>query len=290
MHQTIIHALKSELDAIERVLETYGALSVTLSDAADSPVLEPAPGETPLWPDVVINSLFDAEPDCAGLRAALAEAVGREPEVAVEVLPDQDWTRVWMDEFKPMRFGKGLWICPSWCAPVVPDAVNILLDPGLAFGTGTHPTTALCLKWLDGHAPAGLQVIDYGCGSGILAIAALKLGAAHVCAVDIDPQALLATRNNTLKNIIAETQISTYLAAEAPPVQADLLLANILSGPLVDLATELAAKVRKGGYIVLSGILAEQIEEVVSAYAQLFEIRNIEDEQGWALIEAVRKL
>ncbi|NNF97157.1 MAG: 50S ribosomal protein L11 methyltransferase, partial [Halobacteria archaeon] len=203
-------------------------------------------------------------------------------------LEDRDWVRAWMDGFEPMRFGKRLWICPSGYTPPEPQAVNILLDPGLAFGTGTHPTTAMCLRWLDAHPPQDLAVIDYGCGSGILAIAACKLGARHVSGVDTDPQALLATYDNAEKNQVSDC-IDAYLPADFHSQAVPLLLANILAGPLQSLASRFSELVVPAGHIVLSGILAEQAELVMQQYQTAFDIQLVDQREDWVCLAGQRR-
>lgn len=284
----------------ELALETCGALSVTLSDAADQPLLEPGPGETPIWQQVVVTGLFDDSTDAEQTSSDIMRILGTDgatAELNIETIEDRDWVRAWMDDFKPMRFGKQLWICPSVYQPPEPDAVNIMLDPGLAFGTGTHPTTALCLRWLDAHPPANKQVIDYGCGSGVLAIAALLLKASRVTAVDNDPQALLASHDNAQRNqvsdrlkVCAPTELIDKPADELAEQQVDLLLANILAGPLQDLAPVLASLLRPGASLVLSGILLEQMESVKQAYADTINWRAMTEEQGWICLEGQRKV
>ncbi len=288
--QSRFSAPQQSAEPLSELLMELGAASVTFEDAADQPLLEPLPGETPLWDSVVVVGLFD---DAVGessieqqllkqLPAAVASTLSLAP------LPEQDWVRAWMDDFHPMQFGARLWIIPSWSDPVDDTAVNILLDPGLAFGSGTHPTTALCLQWLDAHPPTGKRVIDYGCGSGILAIAAAKLGARQIDAVDLDPQALIATRENALQN--GTTQIERHLPAAFPDhQQAELLLANILAGPLEELAPMLANHVTTGGEIVLSGILQEQAESVRNAYSSWFEMGAPATEGDWVRLDGVRK-
>lgn len=261
----ILTAPREQIEAIEQRLLAAGALSVSVADAGDVPVLEPAPGETPLWPESCLTALFPQETDPAPLGVALATEFGLAG-ARVEFVEDQDWERAWMDDFHPMRFGRRLWICPSWQRPIVPEAINLILDPGLAFGTGTHTTTALCLEWLDANPPVDALVLDYGCGSGILSLAALKLGARHGWAVDIDPQALTATQTNAERNGIAGANLYVVNPDELPPLEADLVIANILSGPLVELAPSLCSHLKPGGRMVLSGILADQAETVRSAY------------------------
>ncbi len=273
--------------ALEDQLLELGAQSITFVDAEDNPVLEPAPGETPIWPELILKALFEAGTDTASIIAKLdASKIEEWHEEAIE---DQDWERAWMDNFKPMQFGQNLWICPSWMDPPDPDACNLLLDPGLAFGTGTHPTTALCLEWLDEHPPRDQLVIDYGCGSGILAVAALKLGARHCWGIDIDPQAVEATQANAEKNEILPAHLYVAEPDGLPPVEADLLIANILSGPLVELSATLKDLVRQGGQIVLSGVLADQADKVSQAYAQWFEMKPPVILEEWVRLEGVRR-
>jgi len=276
---------------IESALEDIGALAVTLLDAEDHPIFEPAPGETPMWPEIALSALFEASCDRAGLVHVLTELV---PELAPErigfrIVEDQDWTRVWMDQFQPMRFGRRLWIYP-WNIepPEDADAVVVRLDPGLAFGTGTHPTTALCLEWLDAADLAGKIVIDYGCGSGVLAIAALKLGATRAVGVDNDAQALAASRDNAERNgVAAGLDLVAPDAFVAEP--ADALVANILAGPLSELAPRFAASVKPGGAIALSGILEGQESELVERYADAFADIVVTMRDGWVRIDARRK-
>lgn len=277
-------------DEYEQAMLDAGAASVTLSDAGDHPVLEPGPGETPLWPRVRITGLFDpaVEPALLALGLQQALGLGRPPALHVNPLEDRDWTRAWMDGFEPMRFGEHLWVVPDGFEPPQPDAVNLRLDPGLAFGTGTHPTTALCLQWLDAHPPRGAQVIDYGCGSGILAIAALLLGAARVHAVDNDPQALLASRDNAHKNHVSDRlHIAASDAFAVTPC--DVLLANILAGPLLTLEPLFAQLVKPGGQLVLSGLLAEQVPELERAYAGRFALAPAQVLDGWARLDGMRR-
>ncbi len=279
---------RENAEAVEDLLLQLGAVSVTLEDAADAPVLEPLPGETPLWPEVQVLGLFEETTDPARVDALLGERGlrgGRWMEVQ-----DQDWERAWMDQFQPQRFGRRLWIVPSWLEAPQAEAVNILLDPGLAFGTGNHPTTALCLEWLDGAELAGKTVLDFGCGSGILAIAALKLGAIEALGVDIDPQALLATRDNAARNGIEAARLATMLPEDLPLERPfDVLLANILMGPLIELAPRLTGHVRPGGELVLSGLLAAQAEEVMGAYAAGFDFDPTRIRDGWARLSGRRR-
>jgi len=255
---------------VEAALEAAGAVSVTLLDAEDQPVLEPAPGQTPLWPHVQVTGLFDDADGATALQDQLRTALGPalRDAIRIEPLADQVWERTWLDHFHPMRFGRRLWVVPGGqTAELGTGDVAVELDPGLAFGTGTHPTTALCLEWLDGLDLAGQRVIDVGCGSGILAIAALRLGAAHAVAIDHDPQAVLATRENAARNGVAERL--TVLGADSPsPPSADVVVANILAGTLIELAPRITALVAPGGRLALSGILADQAEGVLAAYCR----------------------
>ena len=273
---------------IEDALIALGANSVTLVDAADDPVLEPAPGETPLWPTIRLHALFDGEADALVITDALAVRFPQMPRPRATRIEDRAWEREWLRDFHPMRFGRRLWVCPGGQPAGDADAVRVELDPGLAFGTGTHPTTAMCLEWLDGRDLIGRAVVDYGCGSGILAIAALKLGASSAHAVDIDPQALIATRENAVRNGIGPALAVTDepLLARA---SADVLVANILAGPLVELAPRLAAAVRAGGELAISGVLAEQVDAVTAAYRPWFDITFTGTRDGWGLIAGQRR-
>lgn len=259
---------RTNSEALEDALLAAGACSVTLQDGADQPLFEPPPGATPLWDEIRLMGLFTADRAPQDIVDAVSAALGSElPTYRLEILEDKDWVREWMDSYQPMRFGARLWICPSWRTPPEPDAVNLMLDPGLAFGTGTHPTTALCLGWLDGLDLAGKTVIDFGCGSGILGIAALLLGASQVIAIDNDPQALLATRDNAQRNGLDETRIRALLPEQLPAdATADVIIANILAAPLIMLAPQLSARLCAGGDIALSGILEEQADAVRTAY------------------------
>jgi len=283
--------------SVETALADLGALSVTLSDAAvDTPderaIFEPGVGETPLWNTLVLQALFPAEADRAGLTHALADLV---PELAPEQLAfraveDQDWTRVWMDTFQPMRFGRRLWIYP-WNIepPQDANAVVVRLDPGLAFGSGTHPTTALCLEWLDAAPLAGKTLVDFGCGSGVLAIAALKLGAARVIGVDNDAQALTASADNAARNGVEE-KLDLYLPAHFPQIQCNVLVANILAGPLAELAPQFARCVNAGGALALSGILHGQHDELLACYGEWFDDLQVATREDWVRISGTRRV
>ena len=251
-------------ERVEAILLRHGAHSVTFSDAGDRPVLEPAPGETPLWNDTRITGLFDAEADLAAVAADLQASLGALPGYRIEALGDRDWEREWLRDFGPMCFGERLWICPG-NTDAGDGAVVVRLDPGLAFGTGTHATTAMCLEWLDAAALQGRQLLDYGCGSGVLAIAALKLGCNRAHAMDIDVQAVTATRQNAMQNGVLDRLMITSSAADIDG-EYDVVVANILAAPLVELAESISAHVKSDGMLVLSGILADQVDEVTAAY------------------------
>ena len=275
-------------EQIAALLDAAGASAVTFQDAADQPLYEPSPGSTPLWRRTEVNGLFPADSAIDQLLLRLQQSGVAARDCTLERLPEQEWSRSWMDGFHPMRFGERLWICPSWHQPPSGDAVTVTLDPGLAFGTGTHPTTAMCLEWLDSHPPAELQVIDYGCGSGILAIAAVKLGATTATAIDNDPQALLACRDNARNNRVS-SHISSCAPEQARPVPCDLLLANILANPLIQLAPRFVELVDTGGRILLSGILEEQASGVQAAYSRWFHIITVRQRDGWVLLEGSRQ-
>lgn len=281
---------KSRAPLVELLFENLGAVAVTLGDAADEPMLEPAPGETPLWQATRVSGLFAGDSDRDALHGALNRALATDVSrnLSIETIADQDWERAWLDRFRPMRFGENLWIRPSGHTVDIDNAVIIDLDPGLAFGTGTHPTTALCLAWLDRHPPRAKRVIDFGCGSGVLAIAALKLGAADALAVDHDPQAVLATRDNAQRNRV-DDRLMVVHSDEFAPQQADLVVANILANILIELAPRIGALVAPGGNLVMSGILDEQADDVVAAYADRFDIAAREQSEEWVLLHARRR-
>lgn len=281
---------ESQAETSAAALEAAGALSVTFGDAGDVPQLEPGPGETPLWPQVSVAALFEDDAASQALVERLAAELTRQLDTPalIEQIADQAWERVWLDEFKPTRFGERLWVCPHGQAPDVEDAVVVSLDPGLAFGTGHHATTAMCLEWLDGVDLTGGRVLDFGCGSGILAIAAIKLGAASAIAIDHDPQALEATRDNAAANAVAE-HIAIHPPEDLPEGGFDCVLANILAGPLVALAPHLIARLRPGGKLVLSGILAKQVDAVRAAYSDAIDLDPTRMREDWAAITGTRK-
>ncbi|WP_323922023.1 50S ribosomal protein L11 methyltransferase [Aeromonas caviae] len=287
--QIRINATAKTADKVSNMLLGRGAQAVTFMDAKDVPVYEPMPGETPLWGETEVMGLFDAETDPAPTITFFQQIFGEDVGYKVEQLEDKDWVREWMDHFHPMQFGERLWICPSWRNVPNPDAVNVMLDPGLAFGTGTHPTTALCLQWLDGLDLAGKTVVDFGCGSGILGIAALKLGAARVIGIDIDPQAIQASRDNAERNGVAD-QIELYLPADQPQdVEADVVVANILAGPLRELAPLIAGHGKAGSLMALSGVLESQAPELETIYGQWFEMDPTAVKEEWCRLSG-RKL
>lgn len=274
----------SAIENLSDDLQRCGALSITLRDEHDNPVLEPAPGETPLWPDIIVDALFDDQPQQKAAINSLKQHYASLRFHCSEIA-DKDWQRAWMDDFHPICFGERLWVCPSWTEPPEPNAVNLMLDPGLAFGSGTHPTTALCLGYLDGCSFDGKTVIDYGCGSGILAIASLILGADKVYAVDIDEQALIATKANAENNRVNLTQLSISYPDDISQ-KADLVMANILAGPLLELKQRFKTLIKPNGLLVMSGILQEQISTVVEHYSDDFVIQEQKLQDDWGLIIA----
>jgi len=271
-----------KLEEVSEILEDEGCLSIMLTDKNDDPVLEPALGTTPLWPEVIINALFDAA-DIAEHAKEVLTKYDSNLQFELETVEDKDWERAWMDDFKPQRFGQRLWICPSWHQPPEPDAVNLKLDPGLAFGTGTHPTTSLCLSWLDQADLQGKTLIDYGCGSGILALAAIKLGAARAYAVDIDPQALQATKNNALENTVTDQQL-TITSPDHLNKRCDILIANILLAPLLSLKANFHQLLKPKGELVVSGLLENQVEELITSYQGYFNHQTTNIMDDWALV------
>ncbi|AQQ68930.1 ribosomal protein L11 methyltransferase [Microbulbifer agarilyticus] len=288
--QLRVNTNREQAEKIENALLFAGAVSVTLQDNADQPILEPGLGETPLWDETLVTGLFDAEVD-TGITEAKAASFLCEllPNARWEQLEDKDWEREWMSNYKPIQCADNLWICPSWCEPPAPDAVNIVLDPGLAFGTGTHPTTFLCLQWLAGEAVQGKTAIDFGCGSGILGIAAILLGAESALGTDIDPQALIASRDNAVRNGLEPERFPVYLPEKTPAdASADIMLANILAGPLVELAPQLVERTKVGGRICLSGILASQSDKVKTAYSQWIDFDADGEKEEWVRLSGTR--
>lgn len=277
-------------DEISDVLSLLGAAAVTYMDAQDDPILEPLPGEYRLWPNTQVIGLFDLKANAQGIVSYLRQVFGDQLPIDVHELEDRNWIRAWMDNFKPIRCGEKLWICPTWCKVPEEDAITVMLDPGLAFGTGTHPTTFLCLKFLDSMKDQlqGQEIVDYGCGSGILAIAALKLGAKQAYGVDIDPQALIASKDNAERNNVSD-KLKLFDGSDVQIEPCPFLVANILGGPLVELKPSITALCQKGAYIALSGILTSQVEMIEECYSEDFEILSVESREDWALIVAKRR-
>jgi len=277
---------KEQLQEVEDFLLSIGALSVTYKDAGDNPVLEPLPGETPLWPELVVTGLFDQKKNMGTVMNILARHY---PDLKTkkEELEDQDWERSWMNDYQPMSFGTRLWVVPNTMEAPDENAVNLRLDPGLAFGTGTHPTTALCLQWLDQHDVCNKTLLDYGCGSGILAIAGLLLGASMAEGVDIDPQAITASNDNAVNNNV-DDKLQVFLPENYQAKQYDVVMANILSGPLAELAPNLNSYTKTGGAIILSGILAEQAESIRNVYQQWFDMNEAVIDDGWAMLSGTK--
>ena len=280
------------VDELEDLMLATGAVAVTMEDNADQPVLEPGVGETPLWGQTRLTGLYPADTEMTHVLAAFPEETLLQANHRVEILEDKDWEREWMQHYQPMPFGRRLWVCPSWLQPPEPDAVNLLLDPGLAFGTGTHPTTALCLAELDGMALENRCVVDYGCGSGILAVAALKLGARCALGVDNDPQALVASRDNANRNSIPSGDLEVALPGGFDSAawcgRADVVIANILAGPLVELSGTLLNFLKPGGTLLLSGLLQNQASTLCSSYADRIELRVASERDGWICLRGNR--
>ncbi len=288
--QIKVAAAGANLDQLEALCLDAGASAVTLTDAGDMPVLEPAPGETPLWPDVILTALFDEDDPVQ----EIAEKIRREFaaienfSVSIEALPDRHWEREWLKDFAPRQFGERLWVCPHGQPPNAPDAIELFLDPGLAFGTGTHPTTALCLEWLAGLDLAGKRLIDFGCGSGILGVAALLLGAESVVATDIDPQALAATQSNAEANAVAD-RLNVVRVDAIPAGPYDVVVANILASTLIAEIGQLTTLCAADGAIGLSGILRNQADAVVQHYRADFSLDAPLIQGGWALLKGQRR-
>ena len=291
--QIAVNTTKNNAEQAENCLFSTGAQTVTLTDAADQPILEPGVNEVPVWDAVIITGLFNFNDNQQSLLDNIKLCLtGITYSTSTEILEDQNWTRAWMDHYHPMQFGQRLWVCPLHIEPPEADAINLRLDPGLAFGTGTHPTTSLCLHWLDQNIKSQNTLLDYGCGSGILAIAACMLGVEQADGVDIDPQALLATHNNAETNNVAK-KITSYLPEDYLKqhltTQYDIVMANILSGPLAELAPTLAEHTKTNGDIVLSGILREQAETVLNTYSDFFEMDEPVFDEDWVMLHGVKK-
>jgi ribosomal protein L11 methyltransferase len=290
--QLRLDARRTDVAALEEQLLATGAVAVTLEDNADQPLLEPGVGETPLWNQTRLTGLYPADADMKRVLRDIPANLLQHANQRLEILEDKDWEREWMQHYQPMQFGRRLWVCPSWLEPPEPGAVNLLLDPGLAFGTGTHPTTALCLGQLDSMSLAGRTIVDYGCGSGILAVAALKLGANMALGVDNDPQALAASRDNAARNNIApENFLVAYpgkIDRHAWEQRADVVIANILAGPLIDLADTLLHFLKPEGTLLLSGLLQNQAETLCAHYADRLPLRIVGERDGWVCLRGNR--
>lgn len=289
--QLTIEAARDDAQRLSEALEEAGAVSVSLEGADSEPLFETDWHDThPVWKQARVVALFEESAEVPAALAAAMALLGRTdiPPHTIDTLEDQDWVRAWMDRWQPMHFGGDLWVIPSWLTPPEPDATNLVLDPGMAFGTGTHATTALCLEWLANHPPYGRDVIDVGCGSGILAIAALLLGANQALGTDTDPQALIVSRENAARNAVSDQLALCRPEEMADGASADLVLANILTAPLVALAPRLADLVRPGGWLILSGLLSHQAEEVESAYRTHFELER-QERDGWVLLAGRRR-
>ncbi len=293
--QICLATQKPQVDIAEALLLNAGALSVTLEDNADEPILEPELGSTPIWQQTKVIGLFaqgsngkmlaqNIQRDCQQMIAA-----DLQPKISVQELADKNWLTVWQDDYHPMQFGKRLWVCPSWTDAPDADAINLKLDPGLAFGTGTHPTTALCLRHLDKHIKGGEQVLDFGCGSGILGIAAVLLGAQSFYGIDIDPQAIIASADNAKRNQLTDAQYQLYLPEQAPDRQYQWVIANILASPLMQLAEKLAGYCQTGGQIMLSGLLESQAKDMLAHYTNWFELDPIQQIDDWILITGTKR-
>jgi ribosomal protein L11 methyltransferase len=292
--QLRVQVRSDQIEPLEQLLLNYGGLSISYLDAEDQPVFQKEPGSTPLWDLVDLVCLFEKEINLDGLLFLLQQhpAIEDKESLILETLEDQVWERSWMSDFKATQFGERLWVCPSWQEPPEPNAVNIMLDPGLAFGSGSHATTSMCLQWLEKNICDDSTVIDYGCGSGILAIAAALLGAARVIAVDNDPQAITATIENAKRNNIPEGVIETYLPNQLPNDPAALLsgilVANILAEPLMQLAEDLSHLVKPQGQIALSGLLVEQADGLLQHYGSWFEMDEAVVSGEWARLSGTR--
>jgi len=289
-HQISVITNENIAPKLADFFSSLGAVSVTYMDAEDEPVYEPAIGETKIWSNTQVIALYDLDADPELIKTRVFRQFKKEDLQCWlhEEVADQEWERAWMEYYKPMKFADRLWVCPTDQEQIEPGTVCLTLDPGLAFGTGTHPTTALCLEWLASHDLTGKTVIDYGCGSGILAVAAILLGAKIAHAVDIDPQALTATQSNALKNNVQD-KINCYLPEQFVPFQADIVLANILAKPLIDMSEQICALLLPGGQLVLSGILYEQAESVISAYHEYIAFKPLVQQEDWIRLDGVKR-
>ncbi|ODS24801.1 ribosomal protein L11 methyltransferase [Candidatus Endobugula sertula] len=291
--QLSINTNKSHTLAIEDALLNAGAASITFKEhipfgESEKPILEPGVHETPLWNNTRIIGLFNTNINIQSVNWILDQHLNKNHHYHWEPLEDKDWEREWIKNYQPIQCADTLWVCPSWIEPPDPEATNVLLDPGLAFGTGTHPTTFLCMQWLATQACSDIRVVDYGCGSGILGIAALLLGAKQAVGIDIDPQALLATQNNLQRNHLSTDKFTVYPPENCPQTTADIVLANILAGPLVELAETIINLVSPNGKICLSGILSEQAQSVINAYSHVIHFDPIAYKEEWVRLSGRR--
>lgn len=271
-------------------LTSLGAKAVTFKDGGNQPIYEPSHSTPRVWEETIVTGLFAFEYPLSSVITHLEndQKEGLITHFQLKEMADEDWVRASLDSFKPMKFGKRLWICPSWQTPPDQQGINIILDPGLAFGTGTHPTTALCLEWLAENIHSEQWVIDYGCGSGILGIAALKLGAVEVAAVDHDPQALETAKENGIQNNLYPPNFTTFFPDELIKKQADLIIANILAKPLIELAETFAKLTKLNGKIILSGILKGHIEDVIDAYKPWYTMQQPVSKEEWVRLVGIR--
>ncbi|WP_188149931.1 50S ribosomal protein L11 methyltransferase [Teredinibacter waterburyi] len=292
--QLKINSSRKLAPKLESALQTVGAQAVTMEDNADQPIFEPELGETPLWQETCVTGLFEADIDSDAILAEVERLYLQKAHIELQdahwhLLEDKDWEREWMTHYHPIQCADKLWICPSWTPPPDPAATNIMLDPGLAFGTGTHPTTFLCLQWLAEQDMTEKTAIDYGCGSGILGIACLLLGAKHVSGTDIDPQALLATQDNVTRNDLAADCFPVFFPDKCPTEPCDLVAANILAGPLVELAPTLIALLKAGGKICLSGVLSSQQDAIVAAYGDHIDFNEVRTKDEWICVTGTKR-
>ena len=288
--QITITTSKELAPSFEEILENNGALSVTFTDALNQPIYEPPLETTPLWEEVLVTGLFEEQHDLSRIEQLFTDSLSNSStwKMRLERLEDQVWERLWLEHFQPIKFGDDFWICSTEHTPPEPEATILWLDPGLAFGTGTHPTTALCLAWLAQKNLTNTTVFDFGCGSGILAIASLLMGADQAIGMDIDPQALIATQSNAEKNNVQD-RITIFGAQDYPTNTHDIVVANVLAEPLITFSKDISSLVKPNGQLVLSGILSEQIESVIDAYADNFIFEPPAVQDNWACLHARKK-
>lgn len=289
-HQLSVISDEQTAPLIADYFSDLGAVSVTYMDAEDEPVYEPGIGETKIWSNTQVIALYELDYDPIAIQAQVTQQFQGHTlqQWQHEEIADQAWERAWMEYYHPMKFADRLWVCPTGQEQYEPDTVCLTLDPGLAFGTGTHPTTALCLEWLASHDLIGKTVIDYGCGSGILAVAAVLLGADFAHAVDIDPQALTATDSNAEKNQV-QSKIRCYLPEQFPRLPAEVVVANILAKPLIEMAEPITNLVQPGGMLILSGILHEQADSVIAAYERYIAFDPVVQQEDWIRLSGIRR-